>query len=155
MTTFSASAGCRLPCSIVIGVGANSCVSKSTGSGSGAAKTIEPDKDYIIPLGKGRVTLTASDEAVAEGRSCVVITYGMGVYWAREAARSLADSVTVVDLRTLNPLDWELITSEVRKHSRAMVLSEEPLQNSFAESLAGRISKHCFQINFSNCYAIS
>jgi 2-oxoisovalerate dehydrogenase E1 component len=49
-----------------------------------------------------------------------------------------------MDLRTLNPIDWEAIVGSVKKHSRAFVLTEEPLLNSFAESLAGRISKECF-----------
>jgi 2-oxoisovalerate dehydrogenase E1 component len=42
-------------------------------------------------------------------------------------------------------LDWDAIVSLVESHCRVMVLTEEPLLNSFAESLAGRISKHCFK----------
>jgi 2-oxoisovalerate dehydrogenase E1 component len=48
-------------------------------------------------------------------------------------------------LRTLNPVDWASIVASVKKHNRAFVLTEEPLMNSFAESLAGRISKECFK----------
>ena len=48
-------------------------------------------------------------------------------------------------LRTLNPLDWDTIKSASEKHGRIFILTEEPLLNSFAESLAGRISKTCFQ----------
>jgi 2-oxoisovalerate dehydrogenase E1 component len=48
-------------------------------------------------------------------------------------------------LRSLNPIDWDTIVAEVTKHNRAMVVTEEPLLNSFAESLAGRISKECFK----------
>jgi 2-oxoisovalerate dehydrogenase E1 component len=69
----------------------------------------------------------------------------MGIYWAKEAAKSFNGSVEIIDLRTLNPIDWNTITSSVQKHGRAFVLTEEPLLNSFAESLAGRISKECFQ----------
>ncbi|NBP70553.1 MAG: tungsten formylmethanofuran dehydrogenase, partial [Cytophagia bacterium] len=75
----------------------------------------------------------------------VIITYGMGVYWAKEAAKSFAGQVEIIDLRTLNPIDWTCIVEAVKKHSRVFVLTEEPLMNSFAESLAGRISKECFQ----------
>lgn len=107
------------------------------------AKTIEPDTDYIIPLGKARVVQEAND-AGAES-SAVIITYGMGVYWAKEASKNFEGRVEIMDLRTLNPIDWEAITESVKKHNRAFVLTEEPLLNSFAESLAGRISKECFQ----------
>ncbi|HPM31736.1 MAG TPA: transketolase C-terminal domain-containing protein, partial [Chryseolinea sp.] len=113
--------------------------------GTGDAKTIEPDEDYIIPLGKASIIQAASPEKIKTGESCVVITYGMGVYWAKEASLSFAGCVEIMDLRTLNPLDWNAIVSSVQKHNRAFVLTEEPLMNSFAESLAGRISKECFK----------
>jgi 2-oxoisovalerate dehydrogenase E1 component len=112
--------------------------------GTSEAKTFEPDEEYILPLGKSNIVLTASNEKIAEGKSVVIITYGMGVYWAKDAAASFPGQVEVMDLRTLNPLDWHAIVESVKKHSRAFVLTEEPLMNSFAESLAGRISKECF-----------
>jgi 2-oxoisovalerate dehydrogenase E1 component len=113
-------------------------------AGTGEAKTIEPDENYIIPLGKANVVLHADEEKVSGGEAAVVITYGMGVYWAKEAVKDFEGRITIVDLRTLNPIDWELITEVVSQHARAFVLTEEPLMNSFAESLAGRISKTCF-----------
>ncbi len=112
--------------------------------GTAEAKTIEPDEDYIIPLGKARVALEADAEKVRHETTCVVITYGMGVYWALEAAAHFKGRITVLDLRTLNPLDWDEVVRQVHKHNRAFVLTEEPLLNSFAESLAGRIQKECF-----------
>ncbi len=114
-------------------------------AGTEEAKTIEPDADYIIPLGKASITLAASKDKVAEGTSAVVITYGMGVYWAKAAAKSMDGAIEVLDLRTLNPLDWEAITGAVKRHGKALILTEEPISNSFAESLAGRISQQCFQ----------
>jgi 2-oxoisovalerate dehydrogenase E1 component len=86
----------------------------------------------------------ASEEKIVAGESAVVITYGMGVYWAKEASKKFKGQVEILDLRSLNPIDWEAIQSSVKKHGRAFVLTEEPLLNSFAESLAGRISKECF-----------
>jgi 2-oxoisovalerate dehydrogenase E1 component len=109
------------------------------------AKTIEPDADYVIPLGKGNIVQYAAEEKIDKGESAVIITYGMGVYWAKEASKSFAGHVEIMDLRTLNPIDWELITHSAKKHGRAFILTEEPLLNSFAESLAGRISKELFQ----------
>lgn len=112
--------------------------------GTADAKMVEPDEDYCIPLGKARTVQTADDARVAAGDTCVVITYGMGVYWAVEAARAFAGRVEIIDLRTLNPLDWPAVASAVKQHGRAFVLTEEPLLNSFAESLAGRIARACF-----------
>jgi 2-oxoisovalerate dehydrogenase E1 component len=108
------------------------------------AKTIEPDEDYLLPLGKGNIVLQASAEKFAASETALVITYGMGVYWAREAATEFAGQIEIVDLRTLNPIDWDLITDRVKQHGRVLVLTEEPILNSFAESLAGRISQRCF-----------
>jgi len=109
------------------------------------AKTIEPDKDYIIPLGQANIVQQANEESLDDGLSAVIITYGMGVYWAKEASKNFEGKIEILDLRTLNPLDWKSVTASVEKHGRALVLTEEPLLNSFAESLAGRISKECFQ----------
>ncbi len=108
------------------------------------AKMVEPDADYIIPLGKANTVQSASDEKIRSGESAVIITYGMGVYWAKEAGRKFPGQIEILDLRTLNPIDWQAIVDAVRRHGRAFVLTEEPLLNSFAESLAGRISKECF-----------
>ena len=113
--------------------------------GTEGAKTIEPARDYILPLGKGNVVLFADEERVAAGESVCVITYGMGVYWALAAAAgSLAGQVEIVDLRTLYPLDEELVFSTVRRHGKCLVLTEEQQLNSFAEALAGRISRNCW-----------
>ena len=112
--------------------------------GTDWAKMVEPDDDYIVPLGKGNLVLEASQENIDNGESLVVITYGMGVHWARNAAKNNVDKVTVLDLRTVSPYDWEMIVEEVEKHGKAIVLTEEPVLNSFAESLAGRISSQMF-----------
>lgn len=113
--------------------------------GTGDAKTFEPDEDYILPLGKALVVQEASEESIEAGKSLVVITYGMGVHWAKNASKSFKDQVEVLDLRTLNPLDWQQVVERVKTNNKAFVLTEEPLMNSFAESLAGRISIECFE----------
>lgn len=113
-------------------------------SGTLDAKTIEPDEEYVIPLGKANVVQQAAVEKNNSGESAVVITYGMGVYWAKEASKRFDGQIEIMDLRTLNPIDWEAIVASVKKHGKVFVLTEEPLMNSFAESLAGRISKECF-----------
>jgi 2-oxoisovalerate dehydrogenase E1 component len=112
--------------------------------GTEKAKTPEPDSDYILPLGKGRIVLQANENEVAIGNSCCIITYGMGVYWALAAAEHFRGCVEIVDLRTLYPLDETLIYATVKKHGKCLVLTEEQQNNSFAEALAGRISGNCF-----------
>ncbi len=110
--------------------------------GTEDAKTIEPDEDYIIPFGKARIVQEA--EGGQEQSSLTIITYGMGVYWAKNAAVGYPGRVEILDLRTLNPLDEAAIFSSVRKHNRCLVLTEESANNSFAQALAGRISEACF-----------
>lgn len=113
--------------------------------GTEGAKTIEPDEDYILPFGKGRIAQEASPTAMATANTAVVITYGMGVYWASNAAKDFGGKIEVVDLRTLVPLDEALVFERVKAHGRCMVLTEEPVNNSFAQALAGRIANHCFK----------
>ena len=107
--------------------------------GTEDARTIEPSEDYIIPLGKARIV----QEATAEVK-LAIITYGMGVYWAKSAAKHFPGQVEIVDLRTINPLDEETVFNAVKKCNRCLVLTEEPANNSFAAALAGRISEVCF-----------
>lgn len=113
--------------------------------GTEDAKTIEPSRDYILPFGKANIVLKANEADVDNGQTCCVITYGMGVYWAKAAAKNFPGQIEVVDLRTLFPLDEELIFESVRTHGKCLVITEEQQNNSFAEALAGRIAKNCFQ----------
>lgn len=113
--------------------------------GTEEAKTIEPAEDYILPFGKANIILKADDEEVSKGRTVVVVTYGMGVYWAKEAAKQHPGKVDVIDLRTLIPLDEALVYERVKLHGKCLVLTEEQISNSFAEAFAHRISRHCFQ----------
>lgn len=113
--------------------------------GTDEAKTVEPERDYVLPMGKGTVVLPASDEAIDNGESICIITYGMGVYWAKNAAKQYPGNVEIIDLRTIYPLDEELIYTTVKRHGKCIVLTEEQLRNSFCEALAGRIAQHCFR----------
>ena len=112
--------------------------------GTEDAKMPEPSKDYILPFGKANIILEAAKNKIESGESCVIITYGMGVYWAKAAAKIFNQQIEVVDLRTLYPLDETLIFERVTLHGKCLVLTEEQQNNSFAEALAGRISYHCF-----------
>ena len=113
--------------------------------GTEDAKTIEPDRDYILPFGKGAVVLEADEDALDNGETICIITYGMGVYWAKNAAKQYPGNVEIIDIRTIYPLDETLIYATVKKHGKCIVLTEEQLRNSFCEALAGRIAQNCFQ----------
>jgi 2-oxoisovalerate dehydrogenase E1 component len=112
--------------------------------GTDDARSVEPAKNYILPLGKGNIALQADPACVKSGESVCVITYGMGVYWAKAAAEMHHGKVEVLDLRTLYPLDEEMIYDCTRKHGKVLVLTEEQLNNSFAEALSLRISNNCY-----------
>ena len=112
--------------------------------GTEETKTIEPSKDYVLPLGKAKSVLLASKEKIEQGESLCIVTYGMGVYWAKQAAKKFNNQIEIVDLRSLYPIDEKYIYEKVKLHSNCIVLSEEPKQNSFAQSLAAKIYKNCF-----------
>jgi len=113
--------------------------------GTERAMTIEPDENYVIPIGKGRICLEATDENIQNGDSLVVITYGMGVHWAQNAAKKLKGQIEVVDLRSLAPLDKDLIEERVKKHNKCLIITEEPDGQTFARGLAGWIQDVCFE----------
>ncbi len=113
--------------------------------GTASAKRPEPSRDYIIPLGKGNVVLDANENAIQQGVSSCIITYGMGVYWALQAALDHKGRIEIIDLRSLYPLDENLVFETVKKHGKCLVLTEEQQLNSFAEALAYRITRNCFQ----------
>lgn len=113
--------------------------------GTEGAKTTEPSEDYVIPFGKARVVLEAEEQKISAGESVAVITYGRGVYWSLAAARNFAGQVEITDLRTISPVDEEAILEAARRHSKVLVVTEEPVGNSFAQSIAGRIVQECFE----------
>lgn len=113
--------------------------------GTEDAKTIEPSRDYLLPLGKAALVIQADKEKINRGETCCIVTYGMGVYWARSAAKNFPGQIDIIDLRTLYPLDENLIFEKVKKHGKCLVLTEEQQNNSFSEALAARISHACFQ----------
>ncbi len=113
--------------------------------GTEGAMSIEPDEDYIIPFGKGRVVQEANLSSIEKGESCVVITYGRGVYWTLEASKDFEGQVEIIDLRTLNPLDFELINSVSKKHGKVVLVTEESEEATFSLGLAGRIQRDNFK----------
>ncbi len=113
--------------------------------GTENARTVEPAEDYILPFGLANSILTADAEWLAKGETLGVVTYGMGVHWALNAAAAYRGRVEVLDLRTLAPLDEASMFALAKRHGKILVVTEEPVNNTFAQSLAGRISEQCFE----------
>ena len=113
--------------------------------GTEGAMSIEPDDEYIIPFGKARVVQESTSENIQNGSSCVVITYGRGVYWTLEACAEFKDKVEIIDLRTLNPIDTEKINEVAQKHGKVLLVTEESEEATFTLGLAGRIQRDNFR----------
>jgi 2-oxoisovalerate dehydrogenase E1 component len=112
--------------------------------GTEDARTPEPDADYILPLGKANIVLQADEDYLEAGDTLLVITYGMGVYWAKEAAMEFPGQVEIIDLRTLAPVDMDLMIARIRLHGKCLMLTEEQVSHSFVQSLAGNLTEQCF-----------
>jgi len=113
--------------------------------GTETAKCVEPDRDYVVPLGKARTVLAADDAVVAAKGGATVVTYGRGVHWATEAAKAFPSQLDILDLRTIQPVDYDAIAASVARTNRCLVLTEEPVAHSFAQALAGHIATQCFR----------
>jgi 2-oxoisovalerate dehydrogenase E1 component len=111
--------------------------------GTETARVNEPSEDYVLPFGKANIVQEIWKQDEAETIS--VITYGMGVHWALNASAEMKEKVEIIDLRTLYPLDEETIIASVKKAKKCLVVTEEPVNNSFARSLAGMIQEKCFK----------
>lgn len=114
-------------------------------AGTEGAMSIEPDEEYILPFGKGRVVQAADQKCVDKGSSCAIITYGMGVYWATTAAKDFPGQVEIIDLRTLNPLDHDLMNEVAQRHGKVMFVTEESVESNFTLGLAGRLQRDNFR----------
>jgi 2-oxoisovalerate dehydrogenase E1 component len=96
-----------------------------------------PDDYYTVPIGMAVSTQSGTD--------CTIITYGMGVHWALEVTKETAYSIEVLDLRTLQPLDYDSISEAVIKTGRVMILHEDTMIGGLAGEIAAYISEHLFE----------
>jgi len=96
-----------------------------------------PDDYYTVEVGKANL--------VSEGTDLSIITYGMGVHWAKEILATMPDvKADVLDLRTLLPWDKEAVEQTVKKTNRVLVLHEDTLTGGIGGEISAWISEHCF-----------
>lgn len=106
----------------------------------GYAKSPEPDNNYYLPFGKGVVKRTGED--------ITIVTYGAMVEKALRAAREMEKqkvSVEVIDIRTIVPLDTELILNSVKKTGKVIVLYEDSKFMGFGAEIAAMIAEFAFE----------
>ena len=96
-----------------------------------------PDAYYTVAIGKANVVRSGSDVSV--------ITYGMGVHWAKEIVEELDLDVEILDLRTLNPLDWPSIEDSVLRTGKVLILHEDIMQGGIGADISAYINEHLFQ----------
>lgn len=97
-----------------------------------------PDDYYTVEIGKAKL--------VREGSDLSIITYGMGVHWAKDILSETPDvSADILDLRTLLPWDKEAVAESVRKTGRVLILHEDTLTGGIGAEISAWISEHLFR----------
>ena len=107
----------------------------------GYAATAEPGEDYLIPFGKGRF--------VTNGDDLTIVTWGAMVQKSIEAIQSLSlddNIVEIIDLRTLNPIDMEILESSIKKTSKVLVVYEDNLTNGPGAEISALIGDRFFEL---------
>ncbi|NDK56941.1 alpha-ketoacid dehydrogenase subunit alpha/beta [Pontibacter fetidus] len=97
-----------------------------------------PDDYYTIEIGKAKT--------VAEGDDISIITYGMGVHWAKQLQQEMPEiSLEILDLRSLLPWDKEAVRNTVAKTGRVIILHEDTLTGGIGGEIAAWIGENCFE----------
>jgi 2-oxoisovalerate dehydrogenase E1 component len=97
-----------------------------------------PDGYYTIPFGQAVVA--------NEGSDLTIVTYGMGVHWALEMASNYPNQVEVIDLRTLQPLDYQTIEDSLRKTNRLLVLHEDTMFGGIGAEISAYVTENYFDL---------
>lgn len=96
-----------------------------------------PTDYYTVEIGKARTVIS--------GDELTIITYGLGVHWATEAAEKLGINAEILDLRTLLPLDNEAIFAAARKTGKVLVLHEDCMTGGIGGEIAALVTENCFE----------
>jgi len=98
-----------------------------------------PDAYYQVPIGKANF--------ISKGTDATIITYGMGVHWAKKYQLENASvSLTILDLRSLAPLDYDAIKEAVSSTGKVLILHEDNLTGGIGGEISAWISEHCFKL---------
>ncbi|MFT2010748.1 dehydrogenase E1 component subunit alpha/beta [Pontibacter sp. 13R65] len=98
-----------------------------------------PDDYYTVEIGKANL--------VASGDDLSIITYGMGVHWAKQLQQEMTDATfDILDLRSLLPWDKEAVRATVAKTGRVIVLHEDTLTGGIGGEIAAWIAENCFEL---------
>ncbi|MBU6412917.1 MAG: alpha-ketoacid dehydrogenase subunit beta [Planctomycetes bacterium] len=97
-----------------------------------------PDEEYLIPIGKGKV--------VTEGENITVVSWGASVFQCLEALDQLPEDISaeLIDLRSIYPLDIDIIMQSVEKTGRVVIVHEAPKTAGMGAEIATLIQEHCF-----------
>jgi 2-oxoisovalerate dehydrogenase E1 component len=97
-----------------------------------------PEDYYTTEIGKARL--------IQDGGGLGIVTYGMGVHWAKEiSAEFSTDGIAILDLRTLLPWDKEAVEKLVKKTGRILILHEDTLTGGIGAEISAWITENCFQ----------
>ncbi|MDO9551947.1 dehydrogenase E1 component subunit alpha/beta [Rhodonellum sp.] len=96
-----------------------------------------PEPYYTIEIGKANL--------VSQGDAVSIITYGMGVHWAKEAVKEMGISADILDLRTLLPWDKSAVETTVKKTGKVIFLQEDCLTGGIGAEIVAWISENCFE----------
>lgn len=97
-----------------------------------------PDDYYTVEVGKAKL--------IAEGQELSIITYGMGVHWAKTAVVELGIDADILDLRTLLPWDKNAVKETIEKTGKVIFLQEDCLTGGIGGEICAWISEHCFEL---------
>ena len=104
----------------------------------GYASSKEPDKNYFLNFGKGKI--------IQKGSNLTIVTWGALVQKCIDASRQSGESVEIIDLRTLYPLDLDLIIESLRKTNRLIVVHEDNLTGGYGGEIVSLINENAFEL---------
>ena len=98
------------------------------------------------PVSDDYFTVEIGKAAIAKaGEKATIITYGMGVHWALETVAAMNEDIEIIDLRTLQPIDYETIATSVKKTNRVVILHEDIEFGGIGGEISAYISEHLFE----------
>ncbi len=96
-----------------------------------------PEGYYTLPIGKAKL--------ISSGSECCIITYGQGVIWAKQTVEELGIDASILDLRSLVPLDYEAIDEVVKNTHKVLILHEDVMMGGIGGEISAYITEHLFE----------